>query len=45
VALGAVLGMGVALLDSTIVNVALPTIGRDWEPIWPVYGGSSAPLL
>jgi EmrB/QacA subfamily drug resistance transporter len=29
VVLATVLGSGVALLDSTIVNVALPTIGRD----------------
>ena len=29
VVLTTVLGSGVALLDSTIVNVALPTIGRD----------------
>jgi len=31
VVLTTVLGSGVALLDSTIVNVALPTIGRDLE--------------
>ncbi len=29
VLLAAVLGSGVALLDSTVVNVALPTLGRD----------------
>jgi MFS family permease len=29
VVLATVLGSGVAVLDSTIVNVALPTIGRD----------------
>ncbi len=29
VLLAAVLGSGVALLDSTVVNIALPTLGRD----------------
>jgi len=29
VLLTAVLGSGVALLDSTVVNIALPTLGRD----------------
>jgi len=31
VLLAAVLGSGVALLDSTVVNVALPTLGRDLD--------------
>jgi EmrB/QacA subfamily drug resistance transporter len=35
VLLATVLGSGVALLDSTVVNVALPTIGRDFHATVP----------
>jgi len=27
-----VLGSGIAALDATVVNIALPTIGRDFQP-------------
>src|SRR3981189_1506597 len=33
----AVLGSGIVFLDSTVVNVALPRIGRDLPPLW--FGG------
>jgi hypothetical protein len=36
-----VLGSGIAFLDGTVVNVALPAIARDLHPTWPGSNGRS----
>ena len=41
----AVLGSSMAMLDGTVVNVALPTIGRDFWPAVSAMGGSRAHLI
>jgi len=42
VVLTTVLGSGVAVLDSTILNVALrPRSAATWEPTWRASSGSS----
>ena len=40
VLLATVLGSGLAMLDSTVVNIALPTIGKDFGagPLEPAVG-------
>jgi hypothetical protein len=43
VLLASVLGSGVAMLDATVVNVALPRLGADLGRHWAVCSGRSTP--
>ncbi len=39
VLLATVLGSGVAMLDATVVNIALPAISRDLGGAWAAFSG------
>jgi hypothetical protein len=38
-----VAGSGIAFLDTTVVNVALPTSATTWAAAWPGCSGPSTP--